>query len=574
MGYTYSDYKYRINGVISTDKTVLQNMEILASAAGAWVTYDTHAGRWSAIINKSEDSIASFNDSNIIGPINVSGTGFTDLYNSVHVEFPHVDLNDQTDYINIDIPTVDRYPNEFDNVLQLQYDIINDPVQAEQLGLIELKQSRIDHVINFVTDFSKIGLKAGDVIDVTNSVYGYDSKKFRIITLTEIDGDEGNLNLEITALEYDENVYNIGDLYRYQRSNSTGITSIGSIGIPGTPTVTLSDVSSRPHITVESTAPTGVVEGMQFWLTNDVPPAVTIDSNRVYKLLETVTPTGNANVFAFGTQVQLDYDKLDNQNFLIKSRGINSVTSGPFSSPTGSIYYAPKQVTDAVSDTTGAINSDGTSALVNALGVATLLNKLSGLFSSNSSAGGLFKTIFDVFNSDTAYDILNDAGNLKTISQDSLNWLKSKGSGPVLLVQSGFATVPYNTLTDYNVTTFTAPYTGYYKVKYNINWGGNVGTFGNVGYPAVGEMGTKTSQISCNKTLVNQGADLSFTGGYSSKYEDHIIEGVFYATATNFINLGLAVEQIYDTTYDTVCGVNAEVTLFRYDQMQGVTLTT
>lgn len=232
MGYTYSDYKYRINGVISTDKTVLQNMEILASAAGAWVTYDTHAGRWSAIINKSEDSIASFNDSNIIGPINVSGTGFTDLYNSVHVEFPHVDLNDQTDYINIDIPTVDRYPNEFDNVLQLQYDIINDPVQAEQLGLIELKQSRIDHVINFVTDFSKIGLKAGDVIDVTNSVYGYDSKKFRIITLTEIDGDEGNLNLEITALEYDENVYNIGDLYRYQRSNSTGITSIGSIGIP------------------------------------------------------------------------------------------------------------------------------------------------------------------------------------------------------------------------------------------------------------------------------------------------------------------------------------------------------
>jgi hypothetical protein len=90
---------FEINGVISTDKTVLQNLQELATAAGCWLTYDVSSNRWAVIINQAGASVASFNDSNIIGGINVSGKGMNELYNSALIEFPHKDLRDQNDEI-------------------------------------------------------------------------------------------------------------------------------------------------------------------------------------------------------------------------------------------------------------------------------------------------------------------------------------------------------------------------------------------------------------------------------------------------------------------------------------------
>jgi len=116
--------------------------------------------------------------------VDLSGTGLKELYNKVKVEFPHRDLKDSADFVTIEISDSDRNSNEEDNTLQLTYDILNEPVQAQLLGLIELKQSRVNAVIQFTTDYSYINLKAGDLIDVTNSRLGYTSKVFRIITRT------------------------------------------------------------------------------------------------------------------------------------------------------------------------------------------------------------------------------------------------------------------------------------------------------------------------------------------------------------------------------------------------------
>jgi Putative phage tail protein len=181
----FSDYTYNINGILSTDKTVMQNMEALASACNTWIAYDTNEGKWSVVINQAGTSIASFNDSNIVGSITVSGTSLDQLYNSVRVQFPHIDLNDNMDYIYDTIDPTTWYPNEISRTLDLQTDIINDPLQAERIGLIELKQNRLDKIIRFKSDFSKLGLKAGDIIDVTSSVYGFTNKMFRIMSIKD-----------------------------------------------------------------------------------------------------------------------------------------------------------------------------------------------------------------------------------------------------------------------------------------------------------------------------------------------------------------------------------------------------
>lgn len=215
--------KYEINGVISTNKTVWQNLQTLASAAGCFLTFDIHAGKWAVIINEPGDSVYSFGDHNIIGAITISSTGVNELYNRVQIDFPHADLDDARDTIIDQIPVEDFYPNENDNLLSLSYDIINNPVHAEMLALRELKQSRVDKIIKFNTDYRALGLKAGDIIDVTSSVHSFTAKKFRIIVIEEADNESGSIDLVISALEYDANVYDYTDVYRYARSTKTGI---------------------------------------------------------------------------------------------------------------------------------------------------------------------------------------------------------------------------------------------------------------------------------------------------------------------------------------------------------------
>lgn len=213
---TTSTTNFKINGVLDTNQNVLANLETLASAAGAWLTYDITQGKWSVIINTTGSSVASFDDSNIIGGINVSSTGLTELYNSVEIEFPHADIKDRKDFIRYDIASEERYANEPDNLLQIKFDCINDPIQAAAIASRELKQSRIDKIIEFRTDYSYLGLRAGDLIDITNDVYGFVNKVFRIIRIEEQDDDD-TFTISISALEYDSLVYDVSGLTRTDR---------------------------------------------------------------------------------------------------------------------------------------------------------------------------------------------------------------------------------------------------------------------------------------------------------------------------------------------------------------------
>lgn len=217
--------KFEINGVIDTSQNVLKNIDLLATSSGCFVTWDPAEGKWSVIVNEAGTSVYSFDDSNIIGSIAVGGTGINDLYNSVQIEYPHKDLRDSVDYLTVTLPTADRYPQELDNQLTIRLNTINNPVQAQIIASQELKQNRVDKTIQFRTDFTANGLKAGDIIDVTNSVYDFTSKLFRIIQIEEEDTQDGAIVYSITALEYDADVYNLTGLEYDLRTKQNGIPS-------------------------------------------------------------------------------------------------------------------------------------------------------------------------------------------------------------------------------------------------------------------------------------------------------------------------------------------------------------
>lgn len=212
-----------INGVIDTGQNVLDNISTLATAAGCFVAWDNDTGQWNIILNDTGSSSYSFDDSNIIGEISVSSSSVNELYNSATIQFPHKDLRDSVDIITVKIDSADRYPQELDNNLEIKLDCINDPVQAQLIATRELKQSRVDKIIRFVSNFSANGLKAGDLIDITSSPYGFTNKIFRIIQIEEEDSDEGNILFAITALEYDADVYSTSGLSYETRTKRTGI---------------------------------------------------------------------------------------------------------------------------------------------------------------------------------------------------------------------------------------------------------------------------------------------------------------------------------------------------------------
>jgi hypothetical protein len=217
--------RYTINGLIDTNQSALDNMTAVVNSCNTWLSYDALVGKWAVVINEAGSSQYSFGDSNIVGAVNLSTTDLENLYNSVEVRFHNTELRDKEDYVVLEIPAGERLPNEPDNRLTINAPLVNNQIQAQLLGLIELKQSRLDKVIQFQTDFSYINIEAGTIISVTNSVYGWTNKLFRVLQLAEQETN-GTILIDITAQEYDSDIYDDGDLYLYLREKEDGLIEL------------------------------------------------------------------------------------------------------------------------------------------------------------------------------------------------------------------------------------------------------------------------------------------------------------------------------------------------------------
>jgi|LauGreDrversion4_1035100.scaffolds.fasta_scaffold00556_4 hypothetical protein len=457
-GFTYTNLSSQsvtsaitINGLIDTTQPVLDNMKKLADAANAWISYDTVAGKWTVVINRAGSSIASFTDSNIIGDISISGTSLTQLNSAADVKYQNTDILDKTDFIKIEIPEVDQYANEPGKTIEISLPFTNSQVIAAKIGLVQLKQGRVDKIIKFKSDFSYLALKAGDLIDVTTSVYGFTSKVFRIITIAESFDDDGILSMDITALEYDAAVYTY-NITEFDVETDGGILGIGSIGKPNTPTVTKTEQANVPRIVISGVVPSGVVDTLEYWITFDT--GVSEASRNYIKIGQYSNPSG-ATLTEDATYTYT-YTGLQQSDFYVKIRGTNSVTVGPYSDPSGLIAYVPIVVADTVSDEPVSIGGQ-----LMGLGLLTLLNNLDSLFGGNTGAGGLFDKIFDLFNEKTGVDLVGsaqggslvvasniitkDEGNTLTTQTASLNFV---GDGVTVTGSGNNITVTINGTTD------------------------------------------------------------------------------------------------------------------------------
>ena len=266
--------RYEINGVISTADTVKNNLEKIMAASSAWNSFDYSQGQWKVIPNRAATvgELATafvFNDDNIIGDVGITATNLEDLYNELEVEFASRKIRDQNDYFKANIDPSLRNTLEPDNKLSLRLEMANNALHAARIGLIELKGSRNDLIITFRADFSALQCEAGDVVKITNSVYGFEDKLFRITKTREVEDEVGGITVEITASEYDPDVYTDETLEDSATVPGSGIPTFGgsaTLPPPAIPTVaTISTTTPSFSISTTISPQSSVVDEIQWW---------------------------------------------------------------------------------------------------------------------------------------------------------------------------------------------------------------------------------------------------------------------------------------------------------------------
>jgi hypothetical protein len=187
---------------------------------------------------------------------------------------------------------------------------------------------------------------------------------------------------------------------------------------------------------------------MEFHYTTDT--NLLYDENRTYTLAGTTTAANGT--YAFGETVRFDYTGTIPGNLIVKTRGINATTVGPFSQPTGNVTYTPATAAGAITNQTSILNGAG--ELVTALGASYLLGKLANLVTGNTAPGGLLDTI-------------SSALGTKNGTKPS--------AGGIILGQTSHYTYnsTYQAFQQVNVVSFTPKNTGQYRIQVLITQSGS-----------------------------------------------------------------------------------------------------
>jgi len=269
--------RYRINGVLDAGQTVLSNLDKIMTCCDSWMAYNAASGKWSVVVNKSETPVYSFDDDNIIGEIRVSATDITQSINQIEAKFPNSEARDQPDFVNLSTPSSLLYPNEPVNKYSVNYDLVNNSVQAQYLANRILEQAREDLIVSFNTTYYGIQVDAGAVVSVTNSDYGWTNKLFRVVKVNEASLPDGSLGARLELSEYSAAVYDDFNITQYAPVPNSDIPSVSYFSSLSAPVVVANNPSSYiPNFNVQVVIPTtGRVTYIILYYTTSSSPSAT-----------------------------------------------------------------------------------------------------------------------------------------------------------------------------------------------------------------------------------------------------------------------------------------------------------
>jgi hypothetical protein len=332
-GGTTTQPRYRIDGPVNTGDNCLSSLQQLVDACDSWLQYSELTGQWTIVMNKpysgTLSSLYSVDSSVLIGGIDINPIDLNQTYNSLEVQYPNANINDQTDYKVVDLTTVGTAwydpsllsPNEPDNRLTIQYPQINNYIRAVYLGVRRLLQSREDLTIVCNLDYSGIQVVAGDVVRVTLAEYGWTDKLFRVSQVQETKTSDGFLGARITAFEYNGSIYADNALEDFIPEANTGLSDPNIFDQPSTPVITTNTLANSGAVTsftVSSNVPaTGSTLYMDFNYGNS--------SNVALHKSYTSTQLADGTLYTNGQTVSIDINDLPVGNYYFSTTARNDL---------------------------------------------------------------------------------------------------------------------------------------------------------------------------------------------------------------------------------------------------------
>lgn len=339
--------RYRINGVLDTNKNVMTNLLDLTDCADSWLQWNEITGQWGVIINRAVNLTTApvVTSDQIIGGVSINPLDLNSCPNSIEAAYFDINIRDQANYYYEALTQAQRHLNEPDNKLSISFQYINDYVRAQYISRRRIKQGREDLAIQFTMDYSGIQLTAGDVIGVNHETYGWgptaqnptqSPKYFRISQLNEKLDAEAGLSVAITAFEYNEEIYDNGALADFVPLSNSGVSDPSVIGAPGQITFTNAITTSAiPFFLVNTAAPTvtanvgGFTTGMEFWYANTANANISSSSFTLYN----VQTPNQGPYFTPGGAVSQPVTGLPQGTYTWYSRAVNQSAKSSFSSP-------------------------------------------------------------------------------------------------------------------------------------------------------------------------------------------------------------------------------------------------
>lgn len=375
-GGTASQVRFEFDGVLDTNQTIMNNLQLMASCCDCLLRYNEITGLWGVIVQQPTYTIAmDLTDSNIISSIQVSPIDISSSYNIAEVKF--ADGTQQDSFItatyNLAVLNPDLlYPNEPVNKQSITLPLVNNSVRAQYLANRFLEGAREDLQIKCKVNFVGLQLEAGDIVTLTNTNYGWAAKLFRIGQVVEEFGDDGTITTALSLMEFNPAVYDDASVTEFTPSPNTGIGNPLNFGTLTAPVVSASSPSAAtPSISLNVTASSaGIVQYAEVWYSaysnpsaaqrifagttainsngNPYTPSVSMGTVTLtniaqgdwYFFVQMVNSLGKSNFSAASTVLQWRPTTFQYVNRYINVRYASSITGTGFSSsPRGLTYY-------------------------------------------------------------------------------------------------------------------------------------------------------------------------------------------------------------------------------------------
>jgi len=335
--------RFRFDGVLDTSRSIMDNLQDMASSCDCIIKYNEIYGQWGVITQSPTYTIAmALNDSNMVSSIQITPLDIAASYNVIECKFPDNSNQDAFNSSTFDLAQLDPsllYPNEPVNKQSVALQLVNNDVRAQYIATRMLKASREDLQVQVRINFQGIQLEAGDIVTITNANYGWVAKEFRVMKITEDFESNGAVTANLILSEFTASIYNDAPITQFQPSPNTGIADPLVFGTVPAPVVTANNPTAvNPFVTVTITSSSqGIIQYAELWYSAFANPTSTqlifggttaIQSNGNPYLPNTVMPAINLSQIPDGT-------------WYFFSRMVNSLGTSQFSPASNSFAWKP-----------------------------------------------------------------------------------------------------------------------------------------------------------------------------------------------------------------------------------------